>query len=94
MILALLAATAMQTTPASPSAAAPGNAVSPVVISREAAEAKRAAQDPNTLVCKTEPVLGSRMPVKKCATVGQMAMRKFEDRQSLEKIQARDQNHP
>jgi len=94
MIIALLAATAMQVTPATPSAAAPGNTVSPVVISREAAEAKRAAQNPNRLVCKTEPVLGSRLPVKKCATVGQMAMRKFEDQQSLEKIQARDEYHP
>ena len=91
MILALLAATAFQATPAP---ATQPNTVSPVVISREADEAKRRAQDPNTVVCKTEPVLGSRMPKKKCATVGQMAMQKFEAQQELEKIQRRDESHP
>jgi len=90
MILALLAAAAVQ---AAPPAAQP-NTVSPVVISREADAAKRKAQDPNTVVCRNEPVLGSRMSVKKCATVGQMAMQKFEAQQDLAKIQARDGAHP
>ena len=93
MILALLAATAFQATP-SPAPAAQPNTVSPVVISGAAEAAKRKAQDPNTVVCKNEPVLGSRMTVKKCATVGEMAMRKFEAQQDLAKIQARDGNHP
>lgn len=93
MILALLAATAFQIAPGTAPAGLP-NTVSPVVISGESAEAKRAAQDPNRVVCRNEPVLGSRMPVKKCATLGQMAMQKFEAQQELDKIQRRDENHP
>jgi hypothetical protein len=99
MILAVLAATVlmvgssggMQTTSSSP-AAEPS--VSPVVVRPEPEAAKRAAYDPNKVVCKNEPVLGSRMSVKRCATVGDMAMQKFEAQQDLAKMQNRDGNHP
>lgn len=43
--------------------------------------------DPNQLVCHNETPVGSRLPVKKCMTKGEAAMRKFEDRQDLERAQ-------
>jgi hypothetical protein len=43
--------------------------------------------DPNKLICHMETETGSRFQVKKCVTQGEAAMRKFEDRQDLERAQ-------
>jgi hypothetical protein len=43
--------------------------------------------DPQALVCKSEPVLGSRLPAKRCRTQGDMAQQKLQDRQALERAQ-------
>jgi hypothetical protein len=55
----------------------------------EAAAPQKAKDDPNTMVCRSEPVLGSRMPVKRCRTKGDMAAQKLEDRQAIERAQIR-----
>ena len=44
-------------------------------------------RDPEALVCKSEPVLGSRLPIKRCRTQGDMAQQKLQDRQALERSQ-------
>jgi len=43
--------------------------------------------DPEEKVCHTTQMVGSRLPVKLCATARQEAMRKFEDRQLIEGAQ-------
>jgi hypothetical protein len=43
--------------------------------------------DSQEMVCHSEEVLGSRMPVKRCRTKGEMATRKLEDRQTVERMQ-------
>ncbi len=48
--------------------------------------------DPQALVCKSEPVVGSRMPAKRCRTQGDIATEKFESRQALERTQIRTDN--
>lgn len=84
MIVALLAATVLLTdaTSAATSAAA------------KPAAAQRIAENNNRLICKSEPVLGSRMPVKKCHTVGDAAQEKFEAQQALERMQGAMANNP
>jgi hypothetical protein len=47
----------------------------------------KAKDDPTQMVCKTEIPVGSRLPVKKCMTKAEAEMRKFEDRQELERAQ-------
>jgi len=56
----------------------------------EAAAPEKAKDDSNTVVCKSEPVLGSRMPQKRCRTKGDMAAQKLEDRQAIERAQIRN----
>ena len=85
MIIALLAATvlmadsttALQTTPA------PTGAQAQAAVEQNA-KPKAAG---NTLVCKNEPVLGSRLPTRRCRTTEQMAAQKQEDQANLEKMQ-------
>ena len=77
MIVALLAATVLLAD------AAP--AASPTPAAKPAAQ--KTAEANNRLVCKSEPVLGSRMPVKKCRTVGDAAQEKLEAQQALERMQ-------
>ena len=109
MVTALLAATVLlaQAAAANPPPAAPApappvlisasrdkqppqpNTVSPVVLHGD----KKTAWDPNKIVCRNEPVLGSRMAVKRCTTVGQAEMAKFEAQQDLAKMQAKDGFH-
>ena len=92
MIIALLAATvlmadattALQTTASSAST----NAGQPQAVSPTAEQnAKPKKQAGNTLVCKNEPVLGSRLPTKRCRTTEQMAAQQQEDQQNLDKMQ-------
>ena len=81
MIVALFAATVFL---AEGTTAAPANPPAPAA----AADAKKKAEaDPNKLVCHSEPVLGSRMPVKRCTTAAQAAEDKRAAREELEKVQ-------
>jgi hypothetical protein len=48
--------------------------------------------DPAALVCKSEPVLGSRLPTKRCRTQGDMAQQKLQDREALERSQIMTDN--
>ena len=96
MISAVLAAAALlgQATtspPPAPDLPAAKPAETPNTVSPATALGARnkAADDPNALVCKSEPVLGSRLSVKRCVTRGEADMRKFEDRQNLERMQGR-----
>ena len=97
MITALIAATLMLAQAAAlqaPSAPdqPPPSTVSPVVLIAPQPEKKK-ARGPDTIVCRNEAVLGSRMGVKRCSTVGQMAMDKFEAQEALTKMQAKDGYH-
>jgi len=78
MIVALLAATVLLADAAP--AATPAPAAKTEV-------QKAAAADQNKLICKSEPVLGSRMPVKKCRTVGDAAAEKLQAQQELNRMQ-------
>lgn len=92
MMIALLAATilmadsttAMQTAPAVSSAAPQAAAAT----APDNAKPKKTAA--NTLVCKSEPVLGTRLSTKKCRTVEQMAQQRQEDQANLDKMQRTD----
>ena len=63
---------------AQPTTVSPATAVAPKA---------KAADDPNRLVCKSEPVLGSRLAVKRCTTAGEAAVNRIEQRQTLERMQ-------
>jgi hypothetical protein len=49
--------------------------------------AKPKKQANNALVCRNEPVLGSRLPTKRCRTQEQMAAQQQEDQANLDKMQ-------
>jgi hypothetical protein len=81
----LLAATIMMaqssaTTPSDLTAAPPAPA--------SAAQAKQAEKDGAKLVCKSEAVTGSLFPKKTCYRADEMAQRKQEERQNLERSQS------
>jgi len=83
MIVALLAATVLlaDVTPAAaPANAAPAAKAQPTT-------GQKTADANSKLICKSEPVLGSRMPVKKCRTAGDAAAEKIEAQQALERMQ-------
>ena len=91
MIIALLAATvlmadsttALQAAPSTTTTAAqPQAAVA--ATAEQNAKPKKAG---NTLVCKTEPVLGTRLPAKRCRTAEQIAAQQQEDQANLDKMQ-------
>jgi hypothetical protein len=85
MIVALLAATILMAD------AAPAATPTPAADAKAApATAKKASTD--ALICKSEPVLGSRMPVKKCRTAGDAAAEKLQAQQELNKMQG-DNNY-
>lgn len=88
MILALLAATVLMadSTTAMQTAPAPTGAQPPAAAATEQ-PAKPKKQANNTLVCRNEPVLGSRLPTKRCRTTEQMAAQKQEDQANLDKMQ-------
>ena len=87
--LVLLAdpAGALQTAPDSSPAAKPSTTTHAVSEAPAMAGRAKVADDPNAIVCHTEPVLGSRLTVKRCTTKGEAAMNKFEQRQELERMQ-------
>ncbi|HEY8002652.1 MAG TPA: hypothetical protein VIE16_00400 [Phenylobacterium sp.] len=85
MISAILAAgilladttAAVQAQAAKPTAVAPATSVAPK------------KDETQEMVCHSEQILGSRMPVKRCRTKGDIATQKLEDRQTLERMQIR-----
>ena len=90
MISAILAAAVLladttatlQTPPEAAKPPATAGTVSPAT-----AVAGKKQNDPNTVVCKSEPIIGSRMPTKRCRTQGQMDAQRLEDRQAIERAQ-------
>jgi hypothetical protein len=77
----------LQATPDSSPAAKP--ATTPRTVSEATAVAgkTKAPDDPLAIICHSEPVLGSRLTVKRCTTKGDAAMNKFQQRQELERMQ-------
>jgi hypothetical protein len=71
----ILLADAMQAQDTKPTTVTPATSIAPK------------KDDTQEMVCHSEPVLGSRMPVKRCRTKGEMATRKLEDRQTVERMQ-------
>ena len=91
MIIALLAATVLMadatTTLQSTPSSSTTNAQPQAAAAAAEPNAKPKKQAGNTLVCKNEPVLGSRLPTKRCRTTEQMAAQQQEDQQNLDKMQ-------
>ncbi|MFL5298544.1 MAG: hypothetical protein ACJ798_19365 [Phenylobacterium sp.] len=88
MIVAMLAATVLL---ADSTAALQATATQPAATA--AAPAKKAGDQAN-LVCKSEPVLGSRMPVKRCRTSDQAKADKQAAREELERAQGAMAQNP
>ena len=95
MIVAMLAATvlladsttALQATPTqSPPAGQTTAAATPAP--------KKQAGNQADLICKSEAVLGSRMPVRKCRTSAQAAQDKLDAQAELERAQGANANNP
>jgi hypothetical protein len=87
MLVALLAATMLM---ADASTAAPANPPAPA----SAAQPDKKKTEDQQVVCKSEVVLGSRMPVKKCRTASQAAADKQNAREELERAQGAQANNP
>ncbi|MDB5462736.1 MAG: hypothetical protein JWP23_1125 [Phenylobacterium sp.] len=81
MISAILAAAVLLADTTATLEAAPDAAAKP------AAAASKKQNDPTALVCKSEPVLGTRLATKHCRTQAQIDAQKLEDRQALERAQ-------
>ena len=88
MIIALLAATVLlaDATPAAQAGATPPAASA-------AAPAKKAGDQAN-LTCRSEPVLGSRLPVKKCRTADEARADKQAAREELDRAQGAMAQNP
>lgn len=87
MIVAMLAATMLlaDSTPAAQAAATPSTPPA-------AAPAKKKAD--SDMVCKSEQVLGSRLPVKKCRTAAQAEQDKLDAQADLARAQGAMANNP
>ena len=87
MIIALLAATVLMadSTPALQAATTAAQPQAVATTAEQNTKPKKPAS--NALVCKNEPVLGSRLPTKRCRTTEQMAAQQQEDQANLEKAQ-------
>lgn len=88
MFIALMAATVLL---ADATAAAPVN--QPAQAQAQAQDAKKKSDD-QQMVCRTEQVLGSRLPVKKCRTAAQAAAEKETARQDLDRAQGAQAINP
>lgn len=88
MIIALMAATllmaesatALQVAPAAPAA----SVEAPAATAPGARPAKAKGQ---TLICRNEPTLGTRLPTKRCRTAADIAEQQRDSRSTLEKLQ-------
>jgi hypothetical protein len=90
MIQALVAALFVAAAPGAPPDAAappPPKAAGQGATVSEAVVTAKSKDDPMKIVCRNELPVGSRLPVKRCETKGDAEMRKFEDRQQLERMQ-------
>ena len=86
MFVALLFASALMTDAVSaPTPAAPAKPAAPAMTY---APAKAADQKDDQLVCKSEAVLGSRLPVRRCRTVRDIRDRELQDQQAVDRAQA------
>ena len=85
MIIAMFAATLILTesAPIAPPSAPTTAAAQPVK-----------KKSDNEMTCKSEPVLGSRMPVRKCRTVAQAEQEKADAQADLAKAQGAMANNP
>jgi hypothetical protein len=91
----LAQATTGQPPVSDPSAAAkPAEAPNTVSPATAMGAKTKAPDDPNALVCKSEPVLGSRLSVKRCITKGEADIQRLQDRQDLERMQGRNSLTP
>jgi hypothetical protein len=83
MIVALLAATVLMADATTTPPAAP------------AAQAQAAKKpEGEKMVCKSEQVIGSRLPIKKCRTAEQAAQEKQDAREQLDRAQGGNANNP
>lgn len=89
MIIALFAATILMadSTAALQAASAPAPQAAAATAPDNAKPKKTGA---TALICKSEAVVGTRLPTKKCRTVEQMAQQKLDDQANLERMQRRD----
>ena len=93
MLLSLVLAGALLDQAAAPAqqptvAPATVNGDRPAAASMTYAPAKAADQKDSQLVCKSEAVLGSRLPVRRCRTVGDIKDRMLQDQQQVQRAQA------
>jgi hypothetical protein len=86
MFIALLAATVLMadSTTALQAAATTTAAQPQAVAADQNAKPKKSS---NAMVCRNEPVLGSRLPTKRCRTTEQMAAQQQQDQADLDKMQ-------
>ena len=82
--LFLAGALMAQAAPAAPEAAAPAKPAPPTPVY---APPKAADQKDDQIVCHSQSVLGSRLPVRRCRTVGEIKERTFNDQQMVEHAQ-------
>jgi hypothetical protein len=82
MLLFQAAPAAALTAPSAPSAA-PDKTVSPVTVTPAPSISKRRELDPSVVVCTSELPIGSRFPVKTCATRGERQQRTQEDQMEV-----------
>jgi hypothetical protein len=78
---ALFAQAAPEATPPPP--AAPDKTVSPVTVTPAPSISKRREADPTVVVCTSELPIGSRFPVKTCATRRERQQRAQEDQMEV-----------
>lgn len=81
MILSTLLAATVLLADTTPAAATAATQPAP------AADAAKKTEKPK-VICRSEAVIGSLMPKKTCYTVDEMAQRKQDERQNLERMQA------
>lgn len=89
MIIALFAATVLMadSTTALQAASTTTTAAQPQAVTATEQNAKPKKPASNALVCRNEPVLGSRLPTKRCRTQEQMAAQQQQDQADLDKMQ-------
>ena len=85
MIGALFAAAALLAQAAPTGSTAPGQTVSPLVVTPAPPVSKRREVDKAELICTQELPMGSRFPVKVCATRGERQARTLDDQMELRK---------
>lgn len=95
MIVAMFAATVLlaDTTAALQSNPTTATPAGPATAAAQPAP-KKQANNQADLICKSEPVLGSRMPVRKCRTSTQAAQDKLDAQADLERAQGAQAYNP